>query len=135
MSLISKKLEVQKKDGTVCDCSVLFDESGDASISLTLEDGSEKIFSDDDLFNTLKLIRAYFESDGSKLLCNGARVDVYPSGMSRSMGKGQKAYVLTQGVQARRDNLVDIFDFAEPSKVDTIEAQESYYRNWIKSLG
>lgn len=135
MSDIRRTVKVQKKDGMVCYYDVSFKESGDASISLTLTDGTEKVFSDDDLFKSLKLIRAYFETYGSKLLCNGARVDVYPSGMSRGMGRGRKAYVLVQGRQARRENLVDIFDYAEPNMVDTIGAQEAYYKNWVTSLG
>jgi hypothetical protein len=135
MSDIRKTVKVHKKDGTVCDYDVSFKDSGDTSISVTLADGTEKVFSDDDLFKSLKLIRAYFEVDGSKLLCNGARVDVYPSGMSRGMGRGRKAYILIQGKQARRENLVDIFDYAEPSLVDTIGAQEAFYKSWVASLG
>jgi len=135
MSYIKKVMNVKQKDGSVSDYNISLADTGDSSIIMTLDDGTMKNFSDDDLFKSLKLIRAFFEKKGAKVLCNGSRVDVYPSGMSRGMGKGRKAYVLILGKQARINNLVDIFDYADASLIGTIEEQECFYKQWITSLG
>jgi hypothetical protein len=68
-----------------------------------------------DLFEALADLRQSLEEQGIRLFCNGARTDVWPSGMSRSMSGGRKAYVLRLGTHAR--DLVDIFDGAEPSLI------------------
>jgi len=48
-----------------------------------------------DLFAALQDLRKKtLEPLGSIPLCNGARVDCYPSGMARDMGGGQVVYVL-----------------------------------------
>ena len=88
-----------------------------------------------DYFDCLVQIRETFEKDGYKILCNGARYDVYPSQMSRQMGKGLKAYKLTIGKQATEKDLVDIFDPTDAARIGTVEQQKKYYDDWIKSLG
>ena len=45
-------------------------------------------FSGADLFDALIALRRRLEDLGCRLLCAGARRDVYPSGMSRTMGGG-----------------------------------------------
>jgi len=135
MNFITKSLKIQKENGTVCNYKVSFEELYGTSISLLLDDGTEKKFNDCDLFESLKLINTYFENELSKLLCNGARVDVCSSGMSRSIGNGRKVYITVLGKQARRNDLVDIFDFAKPNEVGTVQEQENYHKKWISSLG
>ena len=85
-------------------------------------------------FNILRLIRLRLEANGVVLLCIASRVDVYPSGMSRSMGGGRRAYKLKLGQQARKEDIVDIFEFADPSKIGSVEDQHNYFREWAKSL-
>jgi hypothetical protein len=55
--------------------------------------------------------------------------------MSRDMGGGRKVYIRRLGSQATLDDLVDIFDYAEPDLVGTVEEQRAHYRNWLNCLG
>ncbi len=64
-----------------------------------------------DLFECLTMLRSkYLEKKECFILCNGSRMDVYPSRMSRQMSGGKKAYVIRLGKQARRSDLIDIFN-------------------------
>lgn len=87
-----------------------------------------------DYFDCLLKIRETLDRNGLKILCNGARYDVYPSRMSRQMSMGIKAYVLVKGRQASEKDLIGIFDEAEPARIGTIEQQRSYYNEWLESL-
>ena len=65
----------------------------------------------------------------------GARPDVTPLGMSRSMSGGRKAYIAHLGRPAdRRTEMVDIFDPAEASEVGTTHQQRAYFQAWTASL-
>ena len=70
-------------------------------------------------FNAIQALRQYLEAKGYRLLCVGARPDVVPSGISRSMGGGRQAYFIRSGKQATE--LIDIFDYAEPALVGTVQ--------------
>jgi hypothetical protein len=93
---------------------------------------SEREFHGRDLFESLNELRIELEKSGCQLLCAGARVDVFPSGMSRSMGGARKAYVLPFGTPATE--LLDIFDNAEPALVGTVVQQQEYHSKWVHSL-
>jgi hypothetical protein len=88
-------------------------------------------FRETDLYNAMQALRQYLEAKGYQLLCAGARPDVVPSGMSRSMGGGRQAYVIRPGKQATE--LVDIFDYAEPALVGTVQQQREYVEAWWAS--
>lgn len=85
-----------------------------------------------DLFDALIALREKLEREGCLPLCAGARVDVFPSGMSRSMGGGRTAYVTIPGRPGTQT--IDIFADAEPDAVSTISAQANFHRRWIKSI-
>jgi hypothetical protein len=89
-------------------------------------------FRETDLYKAMQTLRQYLEAKGRQLLCAGARPDVVPSEMSRSMGGGQQAYVIRPGRQATE--LVDIFDYAEPALVGTVQQQRDYVEAWRASL-
>jgi len=89
-------------------------------------------FRETDLYKAMQALRQYLEAKGYLLLCAGARRDVVPSGMSRSMGGGRQAYVIRPGKQATE--LVDIFDYAEPALVGTVQQQREYVEAWWASL-
>lgn len=88
-----------------------------------------------DLFKALSAVREKMEPHDLYILCNGSRKDVTPSGMSRAMGKGRKAYRISLGKQAFKEDLLDIFDPVEPEQTATIQQQKDFYQQWIKSLG
>jgi hypothetical protein len=87
-----------------------------------------------DLFDALTLIRLEAEKRGFLFLCNGARKDAYPSGMSRQMGRARKVYIFRDGIPARREDLVDIFEPAEFERTGTVAEQRSAYEAWCKSF-
>lgn len=91
-------------------------------------------FTDDDLFECLVALRKALEAKNWKLLCNGSRPDVYPSRMSRQMGGGRRAYVHKIGEQAKRQDTVDIFDYAAPEVVKNIDEQVLFRQTWFNSL-
>lgn len=93
---------------------------------------TNKRFVGEDLFDALKEMRKWFETKECLLLCAGARRDVYPSGMARSMGSARKAYVHEMGKPT--SHLVDIFEPAEADQIGTVDEQEKFRREWISSL-
>jgi hypothetical protein len=88
----------------------------------------------DDCFAALQIIRRKAEGLSWNICCKGARRNVWPSGMSRSMGGGKKAYVLEMGQQSRRDSLVKIFDADIPESYSSVADQEAYAHAWFESL-
>jgi len=74
-----------------------------------------RVFAGRDLFEALITLRCALEEAGAQLLCQGARPEVFPTGMSRDMGGGRKAYVTGIGVSPSRPDFVDILDYAEPN--------------------
>jgi hypothetical protein len=101
---------------------------------LQLEDLEEHpiSFRETDIYKAMQTLKEYLETKGCQLLCAGARPDVAPSGMSRSMGGGRKAYVMQMGKQATE--LIDIFDYAEPGVVGTVKQQREFVETWFASL-
>jgi hypothetical protein len=89
-------------------------------------------FSGTDLFGALVALRRHLEGMGYRLLCAGARRDVYPSGMARAMGSARKAYVFELGKPAQ--DVVDIFAQAQLEQVGTVDEQEQFRQEWIGSL-
>ena len=108
----------------------------DSHTSLRLVIGNKLIHeaTGDDYFHCLVNMREYCDSIGFKILCNGARYDVYPSRMGRQMSEGKLAYKMHLGKQASEDDLVDIFLETDSEFIGTKEEQEKFYKKWIKSL-
>jgi hypothetical protein len=88
-----------------------------------------------DLFEALNQIRLATEEHGYFMLCNGARKDAYPSRMSRQMGKSGKVYLFKNGLQARKEDLVDLLAPAALDQVTTVSQQRKNYEEWLNSLG
>ncbi len=87
-----------------------------------------------DLFDCLAKLRENLDKRHLMLLCNGSRVDVYPSSMMRQMSGGRIAYIHRLGKHCTNEDVVDIFDFAEANMIGTVQEQKSYYRQWFNSL-
>lgn len=87
-----------------------------------------------DLFAALQQLRKTLEPLGWVPLCNGARVDCYPSGMARDMGGGMDVYVLSaRRFLRRRPPLVGTFDPAPKETVGSVDDQDAYFRRWLES--
>jgi hypothetical protein len=88
-----------------------------------------------DLFECLIDLRQELARHSYRPLCNGARKDVYPSRMCRDMAGGYTAYIVRVGQSANLEDLVNIFDYAKPSLIATVEEQLSFYESWIYPNG
>lgn len=84
-----------------------------------------------DVFECLSRLRTQLDKDGIRLCCNGARLNVWPSGMARDMGGGLKAYVLQIGRRASLADLVDIFDAAPVEAIATVDEQRRFSEEWL----
>lgn len=88
--------------------------------------------SGDDLFDAMRALRVQLESRGLLLMCAGARVDAWPSGMSRDMSRARRVYINRIGQPSQ--NHVDIFAECDADQVGTVEAQQKHYDSWVKSF-
>ncbi|HEY6276869.1 MAG TPA: hypothetical protein VIX86_11115 [Streptosporangiaceae bacterium] len=89
-----------------------------------------------DLFSALQQLRKTLEPLGWVPLCNGARVDCYPSGMARDMGGGASVYVLSAKPGPRRRlPLVGTFGPASKESVGTVVDQDIYFKKWLGARG
>jgi hypothetical protein len=84
-----------------------------------------------DFFKALCMVRQQLDPEGLIPFCYGASLNVYPSGMARDMGLGLKAYRLTKGEPAKRADLVEIFDTGTDVVPASVEAQETFWREWL----
>jgi hypothetical protein len=104
-------------------------------LTLHLVSGRSFTASGSDFFESLCAIREHeLEPGGIIPLCNGARLDVYPLGMSRSMSGARTASVLKMNQQTQREDLVEIFAPALAGSVATVREQREYFREWFKSV-
>jgi hypothetical protein len=87
-------------------------------------DGSVFQAQEFDIFECLIAIRRQLEPMNWVLCCAGARADVWPSGMSRDMSGGRRAYVHVAGRRPSFEDLVDIFDPADCGDVVSVDAQK-----------
>lgn len=116
---------------------LLWEESpGDADrVRLAVKFGGGEITHEaDDFFSALCSIRTELEVTGLMPRCYGSSRNVYPSGMSRGMGTGDKAYRLYPGQRGRTADLVEIFDDGPDVDPVSVLVQEDHYRAWLESL-
>lgn len=86
-----------------------------------------------DFFSALQRIRKRaLEPKGLIPFCYGASLKVWPSAMSRDMGRGLKAYKIETSTPATE--LVGIFDEGPDIIPASVEMQEEFSRDWIESL-
>ena len=86
----------------------------------------------DDFFDALRQIRLELETQNAMILCNGARIDAYPSGMSRQMSLGLIVYLNQMGQPAKQK--AAIFDKVDADWVASVAEQDKYHRDWLASL-
>ena len=133
----SIQVKVRMADGDIVSAAVeICSNAGTRLHGLTIKgiDTGQERFDAGDLFEAMTDLRRVLERTGAQLLCAGARVDVYPSGMCRDMGGGRQAYATQIGKPARMEDLVDIFAYAEPESVGTVQQQVEFHAEWIESL-
>jgi hypothetical protein len=129
-----KTLKVRHKDGTIEGCSIEIAQAPNWKLIFSGAGLTNHQFSGDDLFDALISMRLTLEKIGVQTLCAGARRDVFPSGMSRDMSGGRKAYATRLGAPALRADLLDIFDYSDVDSVGSVEQQKMFHEKWIASL-
>lgn len=134
MNIKEKKINTLTSDGHINEIVIRFDCVLCNEIEVNLGKERVKTFKGKDLFHCFQLINVFFYKKNIKILCNAARINVYPSGMSRSMSMGRKAYLLTFGKRVVPDDLVDILEFCESDFIATVKEQEEFHKNWLKSF-
>ena len=87
----------------------------------------------EDFFDALCQIRLKLEKEGLIPFCYGASLNVYPSGMARDMGSGNRAYKLQIGQHASGKNLVGIFDEGPDVIPVFVARQKEYWEEWLAS--
>lgn len=95
--------------------------------------GEERNFDAMDFYECLRAFRRVVELEGFRVLCQGARPNVCPSGMARD-GGAWKSYAYRFGEPGTRDQLVDTFDPVEDiDAVGTVAEQEDWLsRHWAE---
>lgn len=128
------KIKILSPSGEIKNIKVSFADSHPWFIELSLDGKQTFKLEGSDLFDCLCTLRTKTDVLGIKILCNGARIDAFPSPMLQSSG-ARKIYITEIGKQALRENLVNIFDEAPAEKVGTVKEQFEFHTKWIDSLG
>src|SRR5690606_8616705 len=85
----------------------------------------------DDAFEALCLVREELEPYGWRIGVAGAQADVWPSGMARDQGGGQRAYRVTA---EQVGELVGTFEPVPPATVVTVARQRAEADRMFKAL-
>jgi hypothetical protein len=80
-------------------------------------------------FGAMIDLRRQLELVSIKLLCFGARTDVWASGMQCESSLGLQAYLLSSPQPGRKPQF-GIFEYAPPETIGTVADQEQYHQNW-----
>lgn len=137
MMIERKEVELVKKEIIILGELLFSEEAEDDEDNVYLrinfnEKSIEKRCSN--FFEALTQIRLELEREDIIIRCNGAAENVFPSPMLLSMGVGRYAYHNTLGKQATRNDLVDIFEADTSFEFVTVDKQNKYHSNWIRSL-
>jgi hypothetical protein len=111
---------------------LLTDKGRDCHLALRCRDKCVEALASD-YFKAFSIVRQELEKEGLQPLCYGASLNVWPSGMGRDMGAGLTAYRLTMGKHARREDLVDIFEYGPDVVPATVAQQKEFWEAWLKS--
>jgi hypothetical protein len=134
MTVFSKQVELFNKEGKRFDSTLLIKKGNECELVYQGNDSIELIYRDRNLFDCLTKLRKEMESRGVLIACKGSQLNVFPSGMCKQMASGMVAYKLTLGESTVREDIVNIFDPAEPELVVSIEEQKEFYTKWLMSL-
>ena len=80
-----------------------------------------------DYFDALEEARLPFEADGYRLLCYGASLNVFPSGMGRSCGLGMESYQFRE--KGPKGSKI-IFETSKDVIPATVREQRLFHLKW-----
>jgi hypothetical protein len=124
---------VKVKNKTLFDLILRVKESEEddiVSIEIKCDEFATKV-EDEYCYTALQKLRRLLFLQGVDICCYGAKKNVHPSPL---MMYSSKAYLLTMGKQAKMDDIVEIFDSCELDEIATVEEQNLFYQEWIRSL-
>jgi hypothetical protein len=132
-------VKVQLADGRVSDAELVSfakysseSYAGATCLELQLEKVRRFYHESHSYFDALIELRKEFEPLQIKVLCYGARKDVWASGMQRDMGAGLTAYLLSAKGEGRKPEQ-SIFDYAPPETIGTVDEQRKYHEDWLNT--
>lgn len=105
--------------------------SQNLSITFVLEDGYRNSYTGDDFYKCFGHLRE--DHQDITFLCKGAKINVHPSTMSSQMTLGVKAYELTMGKHATRDDIVNIFEYEDSNLTNDPNVQQDFFIQWFNS--
>jgi hypothetical protein len=87
-----------------------------------------------DVFEALRQTMRVAATDGVLIGVAGAQPNAWSSGMQRDMGCGLSTYLLTLPRSPGRPPHVPTLSPVELALVGTVEEQDAFHANWLKSL-
>ncbi|MGJ0626391.1 hypothetical protein [Xenorhabdus bovienii] len=112
--------------------SLISTEKRECFLRISIADIYQGEFSGLDFFACFAKLRE--ELKDIIFLCKGAKINVYPSSMSRDMALGMAAYEHTLGKEATREDLVGTFDFEANDVAVSPNEQREYFYQWVESV-
>lgn len=119
-------------DGEVLDTTVHLTLGDKCIMKVKLKHKGELIVEGIDFYDCFRRLREI--DKGVVYYCKGAKINVVPSRMTRQMGMGIFVYETALGHQARKENLVNIFDYEDKDLSSDPAQQDIYKEEWFTSL-
>ena len=125
MSIESTVLPMLRLDGAKVDAKVEWEavKYGECRVSINCE-GKVSEGTRIDYFDALEEARLPFEAEGYRLLCYGASLNVFPSGMGRSCTLGIESYQLREDGP---NGTKDIFETGKDVIPATVKEQRLFF--------
>lgn len=87
-----------------------------------------------DLVEAFFAVRGQLDQAGFIPLLAGARKDCYPAADARNRDFGDRFYILRAGQPPDPDNMIYLFDSAQPEQVTRFRDQQAAFVRWKRSL-
>jgi hypothetical protein len=130
----TRTIKARGSHGELIEIHVQISKSKMWTLQYSDPDGTLHSFEVTDAFKAMQDMREELERRGVQLLCAGARIDSDPSGMLRDMGGGLEIYILPTESRSIVPPILEIFDYAEPELVGTVQQQREDFQSWISSF-
>jgi hypothetical protein len=104
-------------------------------VEVELDDGRTFAADHELLFSALLEVRRSLEPLGMTLLCQGARRDIWPTGIPVDRGTRTEASLHVFGLPPSAEQFVDIFDPADAADVGAIAEQKAHREGWLAERG
>lgn len=131
-------VKIEFADGRICETELISFAKyasqsyvGACCLDLQIENVGDFFQETDNYFDALLNLRKKLEPLQIKILCWGARKDVWASGMQRDMGAGLTAYLLSEGEGRKPEQ--SIFDYAAPETIGTVTEQRAFADKWLNA--